>query len=97
MKRRPRLSLLNDQCCVCASDRSAHAGDFGIDPIWNGIVDGILEWHAQEARARRGMKQKSILRRLRYALKDRGFDNPIEAFVFFDTTGKGTLTSLEVR
>lgn len=69
---------------------------FGIDSMWNGVVDGLLEWHAQEARDRRGTKQQATLRRLRYALKERGFENPVEAFIFFDIKGKGALSSLEV-
>ena len=79
--------------------RSVQSGlaEFSIDPMWNGIVDGLLEWHAQEARTRRGTKQKTTLRRLRYALKERGFANPIEAFIFFDVKGKGALSALEVR
>ena len=65
--------------------------------MWNGVVDGLLEWHAQETRAQCGTKQKATLRRLRYALQARGFANPIEAFVFFDLKSKGALSSLEVR
>ena len=79
------------------SQSETQAVDFNIDPMWNGVVDGLLEWHAQEARSQNRTKQQAALRRLRYALRERGFANPIEAFVFFDMNGKGALSSLEVR
>jgi hypothetical protein len=77
--------------------RASAEAEFHMDSVWNGIVDGLLEWHATEARDWRSANEKVTLRRLRHALKERGFSNPVEAFVFFDMHGKGALSWLEVR
>ena len=67
-----------------------------MDSVFEMVILMQISRHAIEARAWRGAAQKKTAKRLSKCLQERGFLNPLEAFLFFDMNGEGTLKWLEI-